>query len=119
MSRFVVSHRRLYRLVPSRKRTNKEWSAEQSNASPQPPERQDCTPRQDAPKPRYGKSIASGNPARNAKDESRRINVATGEHQRCPDAFEHTAGNRNPGPAQRRLRARRAGFLLLKTALAF
>jgi hypothetical protein len=34
-------------------------------------------------------------------NESRRINVAAAEHQRCSGGFEHAADNRNPGPAQR------------------
>src|SRR5258708_24928878 len=43
MSRFVVSRERTD-LAPIRKKTNRELPAEQSNASPQPPERLDCTP---------------------------------------------------------------------------
>src|SRR6267378_6135170 len=62
MSRFVAPHRRLYRLVSNRERTSKEWRAEQSNASRQPPERPDCTPLQAAEKTRHGNQTRAATP---------------------------------------------------------
>jgi hypothetical protein len=44
-------------------------------------------------------------PARNAKNESSRIDsgiTGIAEHQRCSGGFEHTAGDRKPHPAQSR-----------------
>src|SRR5216684_867075 len=99
MSRFVVSQGRL---VSNHERTSKEWSAEQSNASPQPPERLDCTPCDKRHRENFtenlqaessgwrlsGKSVKA---ARNAKNESRGVDcsmITIAEHQRCSGGFE-------------------------------